>query len=186
MAPTLSSNTVPATHAPHADLRTLLLVQKTELVGELAEAMANQFNNIMMAVTSYAELELKKATNKEKRSLEHVLNRATQATVLIQKLLDFSRTRQRSAEQLGLDQMFSDIQDLLKELLGNESDLTFHLGAGSEVIHADRVEVEQTLFALIIIARNSKRSGGKLMVSTSVVDLDSTFIGTDDAEPGKY
>ncbi len=36
----------------HADLRTLLLSQKTELISELTRATANQFNNIMMAITT--------------------------------------------------------------------------------------------------------------------------------------
>jgi hypothetical protein len=58
----------PATGSPklQGDARTnVLLAQKTELISELAGAMANQFNNIMMAVSSYAELELKKAVSPE-------------------------------------------------------------------------------------------------------------------------
>ena len=43
------------------DLKTLLHAQRTELLTHLTGAIAHQFNNIMMAVTSYAELELKKA-----------------------------------------------------------------------------------------------------------------------------
>ncbi len=80
----------------------LLLAQKTELIGELAQAMANHFNNIMMAVTGYAELELKRASAMDRRALEQVLANATRATLLIQTLLEFScpdatRRRRRSA-----------------------------------------------------------------------------------------
>jgi CheY-like chemotaxis protein len=180
------------TGKPHAtpelpdDTRPLLTTQKTELVGELAQAMANQFNNIMMAVTSYAELELKKATSKEKRSLEQVLNHATRATSLIQKLLDFSRTRERSAQKLEIDHALTDIQTLLNDLLGEHIELTLALGAKSEIVLADRVDVEQTVFALVIIARNATSRGGRLTVSTSVADLDRKFIGTDEATAGKY
>ena len=46
----------------HSDLRTLLLTQKTELINEVTCATANQFNNIMMAISSYAELEMKNAS----------------------------------------------------------------------------------------------------------------------------
>ena len=45
-----------------ADLRTLLLAQKTELLSEITRATANQFNNTMMAITSYAELEMRNAS----------------------------------------------------------------------------------------------------------------------------
>ena len=74
-----------------ADLRTLLLAQKNELIGELTRAMANQFNNTMMAITSYAELEMKRLPAAQRRSLEQVLNNAARATGLVQKLLDISR-----------------------------------------------------------------------------------------------
>ena len=70
--------------------RAVSLAQKTELVGQIAQAIAHQFNNIMMAVSSYAELELKKASPPQKRSLEQVLANSTKATALIQKLLAFS------------------------------------------------------------------------------------------------
>jgi two-component system, cell cycle sensor histidine kinase and response regulator CckA len=170
----------------NADHRAVLLMQKSELIGELAQAMANQFNNIMMAVTSYAELELKKASSKEKKSVERVLTHATQATFLIQKLLDFSRARAASPQPFELDQSINEMNELLRELLGEQIDLSLIPGAKSHIIHADRIEVEQALFALALIARNSIPGGGKMTVSTSVVDLDQAFIGTDAAEPGKF
>jgi two-component system, cell cycle sensor histidine kinase and response regulator CckA len=170
----------------NADHRSVLLMQKSELIGELAQAMANQFNNIMMAVTSYAELELKKAGSKEKKSLERVLTHATQATFLIQKLLDFSRGRTASPQPFDLDQSLNEINELLRELLGEHTELSLILGANSQVIHADRIELEEALFALAVIVRNSLPGGGRVTVSTSVVDLDQDFIGTDAAEPGKF
>src|SRR5579864_1430872 len=138
------------------------LMQKGELIGELAQAMANQFNNIMMAVTSYAELELKKASIKEKKSLERVLTHATQATFLIQKLLDFSRARATSPQPFALDQSLNEIKELLRELLGEHTELSLTLGANSQVIHADRIEVEEALFALAVIIRNSMSGGGRM------------------------
>ena len=186
MATTLTNEQGHLGHESQTDLRSLLLMQKSELIGELAQAMANQLSNIMMAVTSYAELELKKATSKEKRSLENVLDHATHATFLIQKLLDFSRKRLPSPQSLELDQALSEIGELLKELLGEHADLQLALGARSEVICADRVDIEQTLFALVVIARNAMAAGGKLIVSTAAIDLDHAFIGSDAAEPGKY
>jgi two-component system, cell cycle sensor histidine kinase and response regulator CckA len=148
--------------------------------------MANQFNNIMMAVTGYAELELKKANRTEKRSLEQMLNHATHATFLIQKLLDFSHARVPSPQYLELDSTLNEISELVRELIGEHVELTLALGAQSERIHVDRVELEQTLFALIVVARDAMSRNGKLTVSTSVVDLERAFIGAQAANPGKY
>jgi two-component system, cell cycle sensor histidine kinase and response regulator CckA len=168
------------------DIRALLLTQKTELIGELAQAMANQFNNIMMAVTSYAELELKKAKRSERHGLEQVITHANRATSLIQKLLSFSRKHTSSPQPLELNAVITDSSSLLKELLGERAELALKLDSGSEIIQADRVDIEQTLFALVVIARNAMEEAGELTVSTSAAEIDQKFIGTDSAEPGKY
>jgi two-component system, cell cycle sensor histidine kinase and response regulator CckA len=168
-----------AIHAP-------LLSQKTELISELAQAMANQFNNIMMAVTSYAELELKKATRKDRHGLEQVLNHATRATSLIQKLLEFSRKHTLSLQALELDAVVGDLGMLLKELLGELVELTLKFDSGASIIRADRIDLEQTLFTLAVIARNAMGDKGKLTISTSTADVGEQFIGDDSAAPGSY
>jgi two-component system, cell cycle sensor histidine kinase and response regulator CckA len=168
------------------DRRALLVKHKSELIGELAQAMANQFNNIMMALTGYAELELKKASLKEKRSLEQVLNHATHATFLIQKLLDLSRVRVPSPQYLELDLALNEISELIKELIGERAELTLALNAESERIYVDRAELEKTLFAMIVVARDAMSGNGKLTISTSVINLERSFIGSQAASPGKY
>jgi two-component system, cell cycle sensor histidine kinase and response regulator CckA len=185
---TAASASKPAPSCDSLDeLRTLLLAQKSELIGELAQATANQFSNLMMAITGYAELELKKANARDRRALEQVLAHATHATSLIQKLLDFSRKHAPSPKPLELDVVVTQTVQLLKELCGPHAELAVKLGADSGIVHADRVDVEQALFVLILIARNAAASTALLTLSTSVVALDPEFIGIQDkAEPGNY
>src|SRR5580704_1146864 len=187
MSTTLGKTTKASDRELQSELRELLLTQKTDLIGELAQAMANQFNNIMMAVTSYAELELKKASQRDRHGLEQILNHATRATSLIQKLLAFSRTHKSSPQPLELDAAITDASALLRELLGEHADLNLELGADSEIIWADRVDIEQALFALVVIARDATNGSGQVTVSTSVVNLDQEFVGgSDGAGPGKH
>ena len=169
-----------------ADLRNLLLAQKTELVGQLAGAMANQFNNIMMSITSYAELELKKATPSQKRSLEQILNNSTRATTLIQKLLSFSRKHAPNQQRLELNTVVSDIGNLLQPLVGEEIVVEINLDSQVGAVNADQVELEQVVLSLAVQARDAMHRGGKLTVSTEVVNLDEAFLGRDGAQPGTY
>jgi two-component system, cell cycle sensor histidine kinase and response regulator CckA len=168
------------------ELRGLIVAQKTELIGELAQATSNQFNNIMMAVTSYIELELKKAGGKDRSGLKQVLSQATRATSLIQKLLAFSRTHTPELQKLDFDAVIGEVSPLLKELLGEQVELNLRLKAGSEVL-ADRVDVEQTLFALVVIARKAMSGAADLTISTALTNLDREFIGSnEEAAPGEY
>jgi two-component system, cell cycle sensor histidine kinase and response regulator CckA len=188
MSPTLArKSTRSGNRSSQSELRTRLLNQKTELVGELAQAIANQFNNIMMAITGYAELELMRANRPERHSLEQMLSHATQATSLIQKLLDFSRPHTSVPQPLVLDDAIAEISELLKALLGEHAELSLKLNASSEVIRADRIDVEQTVVSLLLIARNAMGGSGKLCLSTGTIELNKKFIGTHDkARPGEY
>jgi two-component system, cell cycle sensor histidine kinase and response regulator CckA len=187
MANTLTPKPDNTTREPQGDLRNLLLAQRNELIGELAQAMANQFNNVMMAVISSTELELKRANRKEKQNLEQLLDNATYATTLIQKLLDFCRKHDSSPQSLQLNTVITEIKDLLKQLLGERIDLALKLDENSGDVCVDRVDIEQAVLGLAVIARNAMSGEGKLTISTELVDLDKKFIGPqNEAEPGEY
>jgi two-component system cell cycle sensor histidine kinase/response regulator CckA len=170
-----------------ADIRTAQLVQKTELVSELAGAIANQFNNIMMAITGYAEVELKKAALNERRSLEQVLSNAARATLLVQKLLAFSRKQIPSPQPVELNAAITNISELLRQLVGEQVEVVVRLDPHVRRINADCGELEQLVLSLALNARNAMTEGGKLTVSTELVNLDEGFVGTNGgAVSGKY
>jgi two-component system, cell cycle sensor histidine kinase and response regulator CckA len=167
-------------------LRTIMLAQKSQLLEELAQAMGNRFNNIMMAVTSYAELELKKVTGKERRNLEQLFDHATRATYLIQKLLNVTHSGIGIPQAVDLDRELVETSSLLRELLGENIELEIKSGADSAVIHIDCAELEQILFALVVAARKAINRRGKVVISTSLGDLGYEFLGSEFAQPGKY
>ncbi len=158
--------------ALHPDFGTLLQSQKIELVGQLAGAMANQFNNIMMAITSYAELELKKATPDQKRNLEQVLSNTARATSLIQKLLAFTRKQSPAPGDLSLNAVVEDISRLLQPLVGEEIQVSVKFDPSVGNIVADRVEIEQLVLTLGMNARDTLHQGGSLEVSTELLHLE--------------
>jgi two-component system cell cycle sensor histidine kinase/response regulator CckA len=185
MADVLTTKSLSSPASP--DLRTALLAQKTALIGELAEATANQFNNIMMAITSYADLELKKAPPKGRRSLEQVLSNAARATFLIQKLLAFSRKQVPSPQPLDLNNVITEIGDLIRQMVGERVEVVLNLDPHLQRIKTDHVELELLVLSLALSARTAMTAGGKLTLSTETVDLNKGFIGANDnVSPGKY
>ena len=169
----------------HSDLRTLLLAQKTELISELTRATANQFNNIMMAITSYAELEMKKGSSSQRRSLEQVLNNAGRATALVQKLLAISRKQDGLPQPLNLNNTLTEIRSLLEQLTGERISIVYKMDPSIPMINADPAELEQVVLGLALNARNAMPKGGQLTASTKLVDVKNESLG-DVEEPGKY
>ena len=168
-----------------ADLRTLLLAQKTELIGELTRAMANQFNNTMMAITSYAELEMKRLPPPQRRSLEQVLNNAARATGLVQKLLGISRNHAGSPRPLSLNPVLTEIKDLIEQLAGEQILVVYTLDPTIPAVNADPTDVEQLVLSLAVNGRNAMSTGGTLTVATRRVHLTSDSVGETE-QPGDY
>ncbi len=167
------------------DVKTLLLAQKTELIGELTRAMANQFNNTMMAVTSYAELEMKRLPPAERRSLEQVLKNAARATALVQKLLGISRNQAGSPQALNLNSVLTEIRTLIEQLTGERISVVYSLDSAISAVYADPTEIEQLVLSLAVNSRNAMTKGGTLTVTTKPVRLTADSVGESE-RPGDY
>lgn len=169
------------------DPRVALLLHKTDLIAELASAVANQFNNIMMAVSSYAELEIKKVATPEKRAFEQIANNAERATSLIQKLLAFSRKHVRAPRVLSLNELIEQSNSLVKHLVGDDIEVLLDLDSALLDVKADPIELEQLLLSFALTSRSAMSTGGRITISTRLVDLDEGFSGLlESAGPGKY
>jgi CheY-like chemotaxis protein len=165
----VSAQTAVQTREPLTDLQTRLLAQKTLLISELAEAIDNHFNNMMMSVTSYAELELKKASSTGRRNLEQVLDKANRAARLMQKLLAFGRTRTLAPRLLEVNELVEGDAELLQQLLGEEIHLELDLQEDLPRVRADAVSLEELLLTLAIHARNAMNGRGKFSLATEAV-----------------
>lgn len=154
-----------------ADPRTEVLAQKNYLIAELAGAIDNQFNNLMMAISSHAEVELKKVSASGKRGLEQVLRNTGQATYLIQKLLAFSRHRASSPQTLQLSELVGGLADLLKQLAGEQIEVIFTLEPSLKTIKADAVQIEQLLVSLVICAKTAIADDAKLSIVTRPAEI---------------
>lgn len=153
------------------DLRTLLLAQKTEVMGELTRAVGNQFNNTMMGITSYAELVLKKLPPTEKRNLEQVLNSATIATSLVQRLLSISRNLPASRQNIDLNAVVTGIGPLLEQLAGENVSIVYDLASDATIVCVDPSQLEQIALSLVINARDAMVKGGTITLRTKPANL---------------
>ena len=156
----------------------------SEFTNLLARAMANQLNNIMMAVTSEAELELKKATPAARPGLEHILSNAARATSLIQKLLAFSRKRTLAPRPVRLNSFLTQTSGWIHQLCGEQMEVTLYFDPEVQRVKADQVDLERWLLGL---ALDPAATGSNILIATQ-----STILGAEqlapgqDASPGRY
>ncbi len=163
--------------------------QKMESIGRLAGGVAHDFNNILTAIIGFSELALTKLPESHpvRRDLKIVREAGEKASVLVRKLLAFSRKQILEMKVVNLNELIEDVLKLLGRIIGE--DVYFEVNAGKEVgnIKADPSQVEQILMNLVINARDAMPEGGRINIETSNVVLDDDYTKSHEGiVPGPY
>ncbi len=146
--------------------------QKMEAIGQLAGGIAHDFNNLLTAISGYTELaraELEPGGSASEM-LFAVSKAADRAAALTRQLLAFSRKQPLRLAELDLNDVVLGMTDMLERLLGADIKLLTALDENVGKIEADTSQIEQVVMNLAVNARDAMPHGGRLTISTSVVD----------------
>jgi two-component system, cell cycle sensor histidine kinase and response regulator CckA len=163
--------------------------QKMEAVGRLAGGVAHDFNNLLTVIKGYTELMLEEFREHDpmRGELEEIRKAADRASALTRQLLAFSRQQVLAPKVLDVNVVVTNMDKLLRRLLGADVELTANLDATIGRIKADPGQLEQVIMNLAVNARDAMPVGGKLLIETRNVELDETFardhVGS---KPGAY
>jgi len=151
--------------------------QKMEAVGRLAGGIAHDFNNILTAITGYADLLLEDlaATDPRRQDADEIHKAADRAAGLTRQLLAFSRQQVLQPTVLEVNKLVSDLEKMLRRLLGEDVELSTRLAPTTGRVKADPGQLEQVVMNLAVNARDAMPSGGKLTLETANVDLDEAY-----------
>jgi PAS domain S-box-containing protein len=150
--------------------------QKLEAVGRLAGGIAHDFSNLLTAITGYASL-LAAELPAESPHLEDVgqiLHASERATDLTQSLLAFTREKPIEARVVHLDTVVGELLPMLQRLIPEQVKLRVDLDAGAAV-KFDPTDLELMLVNLLVNASEAMPSGGDVLVTTRLRDLDLAF-----------
>jgi CheY-like chemotaxis protein len=119
--------------------------------------------------------------------VEEIQRAADRAASLTRQLLAFSRQQVLAPKVIDLNSVVSNMDKLLKRLLGEDVDLFAVLDPKIGTVRADPGQIEQVIMNLAVNARDAMPKGGKLTVETTNVALDELY-ARDHAtvKPGNY
>ncbi|HTS10767.1 MAG TPA: PAS domain S-box protein [Candidatus Limnocylindrales bacterium] len=163
--------------------------QKMEAVGRLAGGIAHDFNNLLMVIQGYADLlsERLPAGDPMRRNAEQIQMASQRATSLTRQLLAFSRKQMLAPKVLNVHSVVSEMEKILRRLIGEDIELETSTVADLWMVKADRSQIEQVIMNLAVNARDAMPEGGRLTIETANVELDSSFTRHSVVlAPGKY
>lgn len=163
--------------------------QKMEAIGRLAGAIAHDFNNLLTAILGYSQLLLARldANSPWRREIAEIEKAGRSAATLTGQLLAFSRKQAFQPQTLNVNQVVTNIERMLRRLIGEDVELVTQLDATLGNIHADPGRVEQVIMNLVVNSRDAMPRGGRLVIETSNAYLDPAYASRHpDARPGSY
>jgi PAS domain S-box-containing protein len=163
--------------------------QKMEAIGQLAGGVAHDFNNLLTAINGYSSLALQRVDDDSsiKPYLEEVRKAGDRAANLTRQLLAFGRKQILQPLALDLNSVVSDMNKMLRRLIGEDIALNAKLAPDLKKIKADPGQVEQVLINLVVNARDAMPTGGSLTIETANMSLDQEYASRHvGIQPGKY
>src|SRR4051794_9462300 len=148
--------------------------QKMDMVGQLAGGIAHDFNNVLSAIMMATDflLNAHKPTDPSFQDIMQIKQNANRAAALVRHLLAFSRKQTLRPQVLDLGESLSDIENLLKRLIGEKVKLEVVHGRDLWPVKVDVSQFEQVIVNLAVNARDAMPDGGKLIIRTANVTAE--------------
>ena len=163
--------------------------QKIEAIGQLAGGVAHDFNNILAAIMMHLGLlQMNPNLDDETRQgLNDLDTSARGAAGLTRQLLMFSRRSVLTIKPLDLNEVVETLLKMLRRLIGEHIKLRFDGMSAAPLVEADAGMLEQVLMNLVVNARDAMPKGGRITISTTLLNLEAAQIAENpNRRPGRF
>jgi signal transduction histidine kinase len=152
-------------------------------VGEMAAGVAHELNNPLTTVTGFVELVLNELPSDSPlhADLDLVLKEALRARGIVRGLLDFSRPSQDQRIPSDLNDIISQVLNLIRHMLRmNNLSIRLELWDDLPLVVVDPNKIQQVLHNLMQNAIRAMPHGGTLTIRTSPNQKPSTIVEADE------
>jgi PAS domain S-box-containing protein len=148
--------------------------QKVEAIGRLAGGVAHDLNNILSPIIGYGELLIYDINPEDRRreSVVQIVQAGYRARDLVRQLLAFGRKQTLEYRTIDLNKTIEDFESLLRRTIRENIEIDISPTPNIPAIKADSGQIEQVIMNLCVNAQDAMPDGGKLTLSTSVVEID--------------
>ena len=160
-----------------------------QAIGQLAGGIAHDFNNVLTAIIGYSDLLLAnhRPTDPSFQDIMQIRQNANRAAGLVRQLLAFSRRQTLRPQTLQLVEVLSELQMLLRRLVGETIELEVVHGRDLWLVKADLNQFEQVIVNLVVNARDAMSEGGRITLRTrNVAAADCAAFNEKALAPAEY
>jgi signal transduction histidine kinase/CheY-like chemotaxis protein len=141
----------------------LMHSQKMDAIGRLAGGLAHDFNNMITAINGFSDLH---RGDPLRHHVDEIKKAGQRAASLTRQLLAFSRKQVLQPKVLDLNRVISEMDQMLRRLIGEDVELETNLAPDLWRVKADPGQIEQVIMNLAINARDAMPEGGRLIIGS--------------------
>ena len=150
----------------------LLHSQKLDALGQLTGGIAHDFNNLLNIIIGNLELLDMRV---EEPPHQDLIRRASHAALmgegLTRRLLSIARRQPLDPRVMDLNELISNMTELMRRSLGETVELTTDLAADVWLTRLDQSQMEAAILNLSVNARDAMPKGGKLLIKTGNAEI---------------
>jgi PAS domain S-box-containing protein len=154
-----------------------LTMYKLEAIGQLAGGIAHDYNNILGAISGYADLIRHRYPDDDrlKKYATMILSASRRASELTKKLLIFARKNKLNLTDFDAHEALLEVVDLLNHSIDKSITIICQPKATRYFIYGDPVQYQNALMNIALNARDAMPKGGMLTFRTGVSEIDRSF-----------
>jgi PAS domain S-box-containing protein len=152
--------------------------QKMEVLGRLVGGVSHDFNNLLTAITLYADLigSGLPAKSRLRRHVHEIRLAGEHGAALIQQLLGMVRQQPVEPRVVDLNDLITGMHDLLARLIGEHISLKTVLATDLPQVFADPTQLRQLILNLVLNSRDAIGRGGHIKITTARLGDDAPVL----------
>lgn len=153
-----------------------LQADKLQAIEQLVGGLSHEFNNLLAGTMNFAELLRQCARDcgaeEAVQYADGVLENTRRASGLVGRLMAFARQSPRESNPVDLHAVLDELVEEFRADGASHLELDYSAGALDSFVRGDAQALRAALLNLLVNASEAMPAGGRLSVSTEVVQLD--------------
>ncbi|HVJ56061.1 MAG TPA: ATP-binding protein [Aliidongia sp.] len=146
--------------------------QRMELIGQMTGGVAHDFNNLLTVISGNLDLLAPEVETNPRvlRMVRSASRAAERGARLTEQLLAYSRRQRLHPVPVDINQLITEIGELIDRIRGETVLLHLTLADGLWIARVDTLQLQSAILNLVLNAREAMPAGGSLVIRTRNVE----------------